>query len=230
MFREKEIDMRQKKCIDGNYDELAQKIRFDPQFNILGDGVDIMGNERLNEAIKRENFKFKQHMSSNEIFVAANNKIQQVNPILKFDLIQDNFSSSKMKQSKALSKLKGRTKSDVNMIYLPNRKFLAELNSHLIDRSFKRNRQIDVSEALSKESYYGDVYKADLEQRATKLHRSDTQKDRMRVASDELDKFDEKQICDLDEEIAEMRRQLKTHQFQLVQNAQPEKKTAFQKQ
>lgn len=73
-----------------------------------------------------------------------------------------------------LSKLKGRTKSDVNMIYLPNRKFIAELNSHLIDRSFKRNRQIDVSEALSKESYYGDVYKADLEQRATKLQRSDT--------------------------------------------------------
>jgi len=73
-----------------------------------------------------------------------------------------------------LSKLKGRTRSDVNMIYLPTRKFIAELNSHLIDRSFKRNRTIDVSEALGKENYYGDVYKADLEHRSSKLQRSDT--------------------------------------------------------
>ena len=108
-------------------------------------------------------------MNSNEIFVSANSKIREVSPILKFDLIFDNLSIQKPKESKVLSKLKGRTKSDVNMIYLPNRKFIAELNGHLIDRSFKRNKQVDISEALSKESYYGDVYKAELEQRAIKL-------------------------------------------------------------
>lgn len=79
-------------------------------------------------------------MSSNEIFVSANSKIRQVSPVLKFDLIYDNISTQKPKQSKVLSKMKGRAKSDINMIYLPNRKFLAELSSHLIDRSFKRNR------------------------------------------------------------------------------------------
>jgi hypothetical protein len=101
-------------------------------------------------------------MSSYEIFVTTNSKIKQVNPIPKFDLIYENLVTEKIKVSTVLSKLKGKMKSDVNMIYLPNRKFIAELNSHLVDKSFKRNNQIDASEVFCEERFYGDVYKAEL--------------------------------------------------------------------
>ncbi len=52
--------------------------------------------------------------------------------------------------------------------------------------------------------------------------------ERLRAVSDEQDKIDEKLICDLDEEIAELRAQIRTQQFQLIHNSQAISKTAYQ--
>lgn len=105
-------------------------------------------------------------MSNYEIFVRPNSRIKKMNPMPKFDLIYDNLVTEKQKVSQVLSKLKGRNKSEVNMIYLPSKKFIAELNSHLIDRNFRRNPKLDASEVFCEERYYGDVYKSELEQNA----------------------------------------------------------------
>ena len=63
-------------------------------------------------------------MADCEIFVKPSSEIKQINPIPKFDLILDNLKSQKFEESWVLAKLKRKTKSEVNMVYLPSKVFI----------------------------------------------------------------------------------------------------------
>jgi hypothetical protein len=99
--------------------------------------------------------EFEKHVAGYEIFVVPGKKIKQLNPIPKFDLIYDSLSHPKVKNSRALSSMKGKINSSVKMIRLPSKQFVAELNSHLVEKTFQRNKHLDVSEAVLDDRNYG---------------------------------------------------------------------------
>jgi hypothetical protein len=51
MFRDKEINLRRRETDGENYEEIAHKLRFDPEFDVLKHGVNQICNQHISSII-----------------------------------------------------------------------------------------------------------------------------------------------------------------------------------